>query len=349
MTRSLGTKPGTVIGTIRATDPSLPSILFTAHMDHVSPGDLARWAYDPYGGESADGWIHGRGASDTKGAIATQVHLPTALAGRDLPHGDLHVAQVVIEEVAGLGSTDPPRPPAPRLCSHGRGDEQRALQRKPRPHAGEDAVRRRERPREQSRAATRSRHYRAAAFLLALADLPMKQGVMGSSSAVPTRCATNLPDENVTPQSLDLSVDWRSVPGETPGRDSGTPCARFLATATRHGFPPSSCRRTPAGRIISATPNRRTGLPPRTPLSSACSRRSAPTGIGTSQSVRGDSPPIAGCSPNAGFRSWAFRRAKRSMRTHQYRPDFDRADARSLGGLPGPRPSHLPPSSTNLA
>ncbi len=206
---------GNVIGTLRATDPSRPSLLFTAHMDQVSPGDLSRWEYDPFGGESADGWIHGRGASDTKGAIATQVHLPTALASHDLEHGDLHVAQVVVEEVAGLGSRI--------LLDHLRPDYaimgEATTNELSNGNRGRTLVRMRF-PGESVHASISQRDqvalYRAASFLLGLADLPMKQGVMGCSHAVPTRGATNLLDDNVTPQSFDLSIDWRSVPGETP-------------------------------------------------------------------------------------------------------------------------------------
>jgi len=205
---------GNVIGTLRGTDPSLPSIMFTAHMDQVFPGDLSRWDYDPYGGEMADGWIHGRGASDTKGAIATQVHLPTILAGRDLRHGDIHVVQVVVEEVAGLGSR--------LLLDHlttdytvngeGTNNELRHGNR------GRSLVKARFHG-ESVHASIARRdqiaHYRAAEFLLALAELPMKEGVMGCSSATPTRGSTDLPDENVTPQAFELSIDWRSIPGET--------------------------------------------------------------------------------------------------------------------------------------
>jgi succinyl-diaminopimelate desuccinylase len=206
---------GNVIGTIRATDPTCPSILFTAHMDQVSPGDLSRWDYDPFGGESADGWIHGRGASDTKGAIATQVHLPTAIAGHDLRHGDLHVAQVVVEEVAGLGSRILLDHLHPDYAFMGEGTTNELCN----GNRGRTLVKMRF-PGESVHASI-SQHeqvalYRAAAFLFQLADLPMKQGVMGSSHAVPTRGATDLLDDNVTPQSFDLSIDWRSVPGETP-------------------------------------------------------------------------------------------------------------------------------------
>ena len=206
---------GNVIGTIRATDPDLPSVMFTAHMDQVSPGERSRWDYDPYGGERDGGWIHGRGASDTKGAIATQVHLPTAIADRVERHGDLHVAQVVIEEVAGLGSRvllDHLRPDY-AIMGEATSNELR--------NGNRGRILARARFHGESVHASIARrdqiaHYKAAAFLLALADLPMRQGLMGGSSAVPTRCSTDLPDDNVTPHLCELSIDWRLIPGEHP-------------------------------------------------------------------------------------------------------------------------------------
>lgn len=77
---------GNVIGLIKAEGPT---IMFNAHLDHVSEGDVANWeGYDPYGGEidvcEVDNrektgtemakCIHGRAASDTKGGGAVQVY-----------------------------------------------------------------------------------------------------------------------------------------------------------------------------------------------------------------------------------------------------------------------------------
>jgi succinyl-diaminopimelate desuccinylase len=50
-----------------------PHLVFAGHTDVVPPGDLARWRFDPFGGEIADGRIYGRGASDMKGGIAAFV------------------------------------------------------------------------------------------------------------------------------------------------------------------------------------------------------------------------------------------------------------------------------------
>lgn len=43
---------------------------FNGHTDVVPPGDAAAWTRDPFGGEIADGWLWGRGASDMKSGVA---------------------------------------------------------------------------------------------------------------------------------------------------------------------------------------------------------------------------------------------------------------------------------------
>jgi succinyl-diaminopimelate desuccinylase len=47
-----------------------PHLVFAGHTDVVPPGDLARWRFDPFSGDIADGMIFGRGAADMKGGIA---------------------------------------------------------------------------------------------------------------------------------------------------------------------------------------------------------------------------------------------------------------------------------------
>jgi len=64
---------GNVVGRIRGTGTG-PSVLFTVHLDHEEPGEREAWRYDPYGGQIAEGNLHGRGASDHKAAIAAMVY-----------------------------------------------------------------------------------------------------------------------------------------------------------------------------------------------------------------------------------------------------------------------------------
>lgn len=95
---------GNVIGLIKGRCPGR-SVMFNTHLDHVDPGRPELWEFDPYGGEIADGYIHGRGASDVKGAIASQVYGPALIKALGLPLlGNILVTSVVQEEPAeGIG------------------------------------------------------------------------------------------------------------------------------------------------------------------------------------------------------------------------------------------------------
>ncbi|WP_101341056.1 succinyl-diaminopimelate desuccinylase [Cereibacter azotoformans] len=46
---------------------------FNGHTDVVPVGDAAAWTRDPFGGEIADGWLWGRGATDMKSGVAAFV------------------------------------------------------------------------------------------------------------------------------------------------------------------------------------------------------------------------------------------------------------------------------------
>ena len=50
-----------------------PNLAFAGHTDVVPPGDLARWRFDPFSGEVADGQLWGRGAADMKGGVAASL------------------------------------------------------------------------------------------------------------------------------------------------------------------------------------------------------------------------------------------------------------------------------------
>jgi succinyl-diaminopimelate desuccinylase len=92
---------GNAIGVIDGRGESAP-LMLSCHLDVVDPGDRAAWEYDPYGGEVADGCLHGRGAMDIKGPLAIQTHAAARFVG-DPPAGDLIVAHTVLEERGGWG------------------------------------------------------------------------------------------------------------------------------------------------------------------------------------------------------------------------------------------------------
>lgn len=95
---------GSVFGTVKGTGGG-SSVMLNCHMDVVDAGDPARWKHPPYSGEIAEGRIWGRGASDTKGTFAIQLYVPVMLRELGmLPKGDIVVAGVVAEEIAGFGA-----------------------------------------------------------------------------------------------------------------------------------------------------------------------------------------------------------------------------------------------------
>ncbi|WP_176330405.1 M20 family metallopeptidase [Oceanobacillus rekensis] len=50
-----------------------PRLLFCGHTDVVPAGDRSQWSFDPFLGEVRDGMLLGRGASDMKGGLASQI------------------------------------------------------------------------------------------------------------------------------------------------------------------------------------------------------------------------------------------------------------------------------------
>lgn len=80
------------------------SLMLNGHIDAVDPGDHALWTSPPLRPEVRDGLLHGRGAADMKGGIASCVFAAEILArvGVRLA-GDLIVSTNTDEESSGAG------------------------------------------------------------------------------------------------------------------------------------------------------------------------------------------------------------------------------------------------------
>jgi succinyl-diaminopimelate desuccinylase len=59
-----------------------PRLVVNGHMDTVAIGDADRWTAGPFSGEVRDGAVWGRGAVDMKGGLAAQIGCARALARR---------------------------------------------------------------------------------------------------------------------------------------------------------------------------------------------------------------------------------------------------------------------------
>jgi succinyl-diaminopimelate desuccinylase len=59
-----------------------PCLVFAGHTDVVPPGDAAKWRFDPFSAEIAEGMIWGRGATDMKGGLAAAIAASLAFVER---------------------------------------------------------------------------------------------------------------------------------------------------------------------------------------------------------------------------------------------------------------------------
>lgn len=96
---------GNVIGMVKGTDPDAPVINLNSHLDQVAPGDEKDWPFPPFAGHMENDRIYGRGASDTKGALAVQTYAPAMLLDIGVrPRSTVYATFVVEEEHWGQGT-----------------------------------------------------------------------------------------------------------------------------------------------------------------------------------------------------------------------------------------------------
>ncbi|MBA2315466.1 MAG: ArgE/DapE family deacylase [Chloroflexi bacterium] len=81
-------------------------LLLVGHVDVVPPGDPSTWTVDPWAAEVRDGRLHGRGACDMKGGVASILATLRALVdsgAADRLDGEVLAAFVPSEEDGGQG------------------------------------------------------------------------------------------------------------------------------------------------------------------------------------------------------------------------------------------------------
>ncbi|RFU65047.1 M20 family metallopeptidase [Peribacillus glennii] len=79
------------------------NLIFNSHIDTVPIGDPDKWTYPPFSGAIADGKVYGRGATDSKGRLASYVMAAVALKRSGIPFkGDIIIAATCDEETGGV-------------------------------------------------------------------------------------------------------------------------------------------------------------------------------------------------------------------------------------------------------
>ncbi len=194
-----------------------PSVMLNCHLDHVAPGDEQQWLFPPYSGEIYEGHVWGRGASDTKGALAPQVYALGALRKAGLPFpGDVYVTGVVQEEVGGLGMDNLLKDCRTDVAILGEATSNRLA----RGHRGRGEILARIHGRAVHASVPErgvNPHLVAARFLLKLEEVSLgRHPELGAATLTPTLYLTDQTSRNVVPGQVDVHLDWRLVPGDEP-------------------------------------------------------------------------------------------------------------------------------------
>jgi len=213
---------GTVIG--RYGPGQGPKLLYDGHMDTVGISDPTAWTRDPFGGVVENGILYGRGAVDTKAALAAMIYGVKLLADAKVQlGGDLYVAFVpqqepceglaarvliegeglqpdfvVLGEPTNLGVYIGQRGRVElRIITHGRAYHSAA------PQEGVNAI------------------YAAARLVFGIELLSsqlLNDPTMGRGTVAVTHIASTANSYNAIPDSCSLTVDRRLTLGETEAR-----------------------------------------------------------------------------------------------------------------------------------
>lgn len=218
-------RAGNVVGVVKANaaKPAGDAVMLNAHLDVVAVDESAPWPHPPFDAVIEDGRLWGRGATDTKSAVAAQVQAGGLIAqlqrdGQLQRRRDLVVAAVVQEEVGGLGTAC--------LIEDRGADYKAAIIGEPSlgglsfGHRGRVEMR----VRFHGRAAHASRpdwglnpHYSLSEFVQRLNEVERDSDARFGESTVSPTLVSALPDSvNVIPSQVELVLDWRNVPGESP-------------------------------------------------------------------------------------------------------------------------------------
>ena len=90
-----------ILGDLRASNGSAPTVLVYGHVDVQPPDPLELWESDPFSLEERDGWLYGRGVADDKGQLYVLVKAAAELAASGELPVNVRVACDAEEETGG--------------------------------------------------------------------------------------------------------------------------------------------------------------------------------------------------------------------------------------------------------
>ncbi len=210
---------GNTFGLYRGTELG-PAWLLLTHLDIVSVGDLALWKHPPFDAVLENGIVHGRGAVDIKGPLAAQVYAVAELIGQgERPPRTVVVMAAAEEETAGQGAEYfvrnlPLRTPAGdeiefaacivgepsgnRVMLGHRGVARFILKFTGKAHHASRAI------------ADVNPYFALGTFLERLSETRLRNHpIVGPSSIAPTMILADTRSQNVTPNAVELLLDWR--------------------------------------------------------------------------------------------------------------------------------------------
>ena len=211
---------GNALGLVRGVERGAGVMLLT-HLDHIDVGDLSLWQHPPFAGVLEDDVLHGRGAVDIKGPLAAQIYtLAKLLAAGQRPKRDVLIAMPVLEETGGAGMAALMRTlpiPTPLgdfdvgACVVGEPSSNRVML----GHRGicRSTISFHGRAHHASLGLTSDNPHFALAKFLSRLELfqPVTHDILGSSSLTPTVIHADTSSNNLTPNRIDLTLDWRTT------------------------------------------------------------------------------------------------------------------------------------------
>jgi succinyl-diaminopimelate desuccinylase len=212
---------GNVFGLVRGSESGTGWMLLT-HLDHVDVGDHAQWQHPPFAGVLEDGIVHGRGAVDIKGPLAAQTYtLFRILERKQRPKRNVILCVPAEEETGGEGiafvtANLPVTTPQHEKLEVGacivgepssncvmlghRGICRSTVSFHGRAHHASLALK------------DENPHYQQAQFLTRLYSLELpNHPILGSSSISPTVIRADTISDNLSPNRIDLTIDWRTT------------------------------------------------------------------------------------------------------------------------------------------